>query len=388
MGRVSVEDDQNTVIVFDTNVLLTDPQALYAYPHAQIVIPETVLSELDKLKTAHVDPDLRFRGREVTRMIFELADGNSLVDGIVLPEGGSLRVAPFEYNNQALPEGFSTKTPDDKILATAWLLADELGDDHCLTLLTNDLNMLLKAQTAGLTVSQFGKGNDISFGKRYIIRPFQRYRVPLTILFLAVALFAAAVVIANAQGGLFRARSTAVSEEFQSLLTADQKAAYNALVSLQNNPNDTDAMLTLAQFYYDRASQSQVNGDSAAMIVDAKNGITYFTQYLTHFPNAADAQTDRAVLYYFSGNYDRAIQEALNVLELNPNHVKANYNLGIFYVFGQTNLDQALKQMQRVVELTKNATTNEDKAAREKALKMIDLIRQRQESEGTTATAS
>ena len=380
------ERDKNAAIVFDTNVLLTDPQALFAYPHAQIIIPETVLSELDKLKTAHVDPDLRFRGREVTRLIFEMADGNSLIDGVDLEGGGSLRVVPFEYNNQALPDGFTTKTPDDKILATAWLVGDELGDKAQVTLLTNDLNMLLKAQTVGLGVSQFGKGDDISFGKRYIIRPFQRYRVPLTALLLAVALFAAAVVIAISQGGLFRARTTTLSTEFRNILTANQRGAYDALVALQNDPNDTDAMLTLAQFYYDRATLSQANGDSAAMIADAKSGIAYFTRYLAKFPTAADAQTDMAALYFYSGNTDRAIQEILNVLELNPDHLKANYNLGIFYAFGQNNLDAAKKQMVRVVDLTKNDTAN--KSIHDQAQQMITLIEQRQQSETATKTAS
>ena len=380
------ERDKNAAIVFDTNVLLTDPQALFAYPHAQIIIPETVLSELDKLKTAHVDPDLRFRGREVTRLIFEMADGNSLIDGVDLEGGGSLRVVPFEYNNQALPDGFTTKTPDDKILATAWLVGDELGDKAQVTLLTNDLNMLLKAQTVGLGVSQFGKGDDISFGKRYIIRPFQRYRVPLTALLLAVALFAAAVVIAISQGGLFRARTTTLSTEFRNILTSNQRGAYDALVALQNDPNDTDAMLTLAQFYYDRATLSQANGDSAAMIADAKSGIAYFTRYLAKFPTAADAQTDMAALYFYSGNTDRAIQEILNVLELNPDHLKANYNLGIFYAFGQNNLDAAKKQMVRVVDLTKNDTAN--KSIHDQAQQMITLIEQRQQSESATKTAS
>ena len=380
-----VDTGQNETIVFDTNVLLTDPQAIFAYPDAEIIIPETVLSELDKLKTNHSDPDLRFRGREVTRLIFELADGNSLIDGVDLPEGGILRVVPFEYNNQSLPDGFSTKTPDDKILATAWLLNEELDGESSLTLLTNDLNMLLKAQTAGLEVSQFGKGHDISFGKRFIIRPFQRYRVPLLMLMVAIALFAAVTVIGISQGGLFRAQSTTLSTEFRNLLTSGQQNAYDALVSLQNDPNNTDAMLTLANFFYDRTNLDQANNDSASMMTDAKNGITYFTKYLAHFPTAADARSDMSALYYYSGDTDTAIQEIGKVLELNPNHVKANYNLGIFYAFGRNDLDGASKQMEKVLELTKGSTA--DKTTYDKATQLLKQIKSRQQSEEATTTA-
>ena len=383
---MAADSDQSTMIVFDTNVLLTDPAALHAYPHAQIIIPETVLSELDKLKTAHVDPDLRFRGREVTRMIFELADGNSLVDGVDLPGGGSLRVMPFEYNNQALPEGFATKSPDDKILASAWLVADEFGDEERVTLLTNDLNMLLKAQTAGLSVSQFGKGDDISFGKRWIIRPFQRYRVPLTILALAVALFAAVLVIAFATGSLSRTRTTTYSNEFRSLLTSSQQSAYDALVSLQSDPENTDAMLTLAQFYYDRVMVDQANSDNASMIADAKNGITYYTKYLQRFPTAPDARTDMAALYFYNGNTDQAIQEVNTVLKQYPNHLKANYNLGVFYAFGLNSLSDAEKQMQKVIDLTRNDAAN--KSVYDEATKTLQSIRSRLKSTDATTTAS
>jgi hypothetical protein len=63
-----------------------------------------------------------------------------------------------------------------------------------LTMVTNDLNMLLKAQTYGLEVERYADGPDGGFAKRYIIRPFQRYRVPLGILGTSLAVFAAIIV--------------------------------------------------------------------------------------------------------------------------------------------------------------------------------------------------
>ncbi len=60
-------------VVLDTNVLLGDPEILFAFPDAEAIIPETVLGELDKLKTSRADPDLRFRGRKVSRLLFDLS---------------------------------------------------------------------------------------------------------------------------------------------------------------------------------------------------------------------------------------------------------------------------------------------------------------------------
>ena len=50
--------------------------------------------------------------------------------------------------------------------------------------MTNDLNMLLKAQTLGIPVQRHGDGVEGGFIRRYVIRPFQRYRTPIMILAL------------------------------------------------------------------------------------------------------------------------------------------------------------------------------------------------------------
>lgn len=345
----------NSIIVFDTNVLLTDPNALLAYGTAEIVLPETVLSEIDKLKTARVDADLRFKGREVTRILFDVSGGQSFVEGIDLPNGGRLRVIPFEYNNADLPDGFSTKTADDKILATVYMLMQEVGPEcENLTLVTNDLNMLLKAQTLGICVAQFGTGDDLTFVKKYLVRPFQRYRVPMTILIIAIAIFAAVLVLAY-QMDFGRGQSTSLSTEFKSILTPAQKNAYDALLAIQDNPADSGALLTLGNYYYARSQEAQVAGDNASVLADAKISIRYYEKYLSYVPGDADARADMATEYFYSGNTDRSIQEVAKVLESNPNHVNANYNLGIFYYFGRRDLTAAASQMKKVMQLTENS---------------------------------
>ncbi len=183
------------VVILDTNVLLADPNSMLSFPRTEIVIPETVLGELDKLKTARVDQDLRFRGREVSRTLFELSEDGSLVDGVELPDGGGrLRVAPFD-SDQPLPQGVSVRNADDRILATAYHIWSSSPDDE-VTLVTNDLNMLLKAQTLGVPVERYGDGVEGGWARRHILRPVQRYRVPITILAVALAVFVAVIGIA------------------------------------------------------------------------------------------------------------------------------------------------------------------------------------------------
>lgn len=340
------------VVILDTNVLLADPNALLGFPRADVVIPEPVLGELDKLKTARVDPDLRFRGREVSRMLFELSEDGSLIDGVDLPDGGTLRVAPLPEGTK-LPEGMSLRQTDDKILATAYAVCDSKAADCEVTLVTNDLNMLLKAQTLGIPVHRHGDGVEGGFARRFIIRPFQRYKVPLGILAIAVAVFAAIVVIVITTRPP-AASSAMLPTEFKQLLSPAQQTAFDSLTTLQSNPNDPEALLAMGNTYFGLTEQARVNNDAAGQLRWSQPGIRYYQRYLNDAPADNDARADFATLLFYSGQSDRAIQEIGKVLERDPNHVQANYNLGIILFNARRDLAGAREQFQKVVELTAN----------------------------------
>ena len=61
---------------------------------------------------------------------------------------------------------------------------------------------------------------------------------------------------------------------------------------------------------------------------------------------------DLAITKYVLGDTDEAIQEVTVVLSNDPNHVNANYNLGIFYWQGREDLPSAATQFRNVVDLT------------------------------------
>lgn len=328
-------------LVIDTNVLLADPGVLLSFPDAELVIPETVLGELDKLKTSRVDPDLRFRGREVSRILFELSEQGSLIDGVDLPDGGRLRVVPLDTDAD-LPEGFATRNADDRILAVAFQVCQ--NDCDSLTMITNDLNMLLKARALGLTVERHGDGTEGSFARRYILRPFQRYRIPLTILAIALAVFAGIVMIAfyAAPNGNSNIN---VPTEFREQLSPSELKTLDYLQTLDRNENDLDTRLTLANLYYELRIQT---GD----IRYSTLAIRHYEKYIETKPEANDVRIDLAASYFYSGQTDRAIQEAARVLEKEPNHLQANYNLGIFYWKGRTDYQAAATQFEKTVELT------------------------------------
>jgi len=332
-------------VVVDTNVLLSHPEAIGEFPDAEVIIPDTVLSEIDKLKTARVDAELRYKGREISRLLFELSEQGNLQDGVDLPGGGRLRVVSLRSDG-ALPEGLAARNADDRILAIA-LQARADGADQ-LTLVTNDLNMLLKAQSFGLTVERVE--TDDSFGRRFIIRPFQRYRVPLSILALAVAVFAAVVyLVAFSPFATSRASSGIASlpKEFVDQLPLEQQQLLPLLDKLDADPKNVDTQRSVAILY------DQMSETNATMLQYA---IKHYEALRELAPTDVDSRNDLSTAYYRAGRVDQAIQEATAVLRQDPNHINANFNLGIFYMnMKPKQFQKAANQFEKVVRLTENS---------------------------------
>jgi tetratricopeptide (TPR) repeat protein len=362
-------------VVLDTNVLLTRPEVLTAFSDAEVLLPDTVLTEIDKLKTARVDADLRFRGREVSRALFELSESGSLQDGVDLPGGGRLRVVTL-LDEHTLPEGLSSRSADDRILGIALQAIAEGADP--LTLVTNDLNMLLKAQTYGVEVERSQDGE--SFSKRYFIRPFQRYRGPITILAVAVAVFAAIVyLVAFSPFALSRGATgiAALPQEFVDQLPLEQQQVLTYLFRLQNDPKDIDTQRTVAILYDQMAVQN---------IAYLPYAIKHYEALLQLAPNDTDSRTDLATAYFKAGRSDTAIQEVNSVLRIDPNHINANFNLGVFYMSAKPpEFQKAANQFQKVIRLTQDSPRLTEPLGR--ARTMLDQVMKDAAAAGVRITA-
>jgi tetratricopeptide (TPR) repeat protein len=351
-------------IVLDTNVLLANPDTLLSFPEDEVIIPETVLGEIDKLKTQRVDPDLRFRGRQVSRMLFELSENGRLVDGVELPNGGTVRVVPLSSDIE-LPDGLTGRNADDRILAVAYQVCNQGCQD--LLLVTNDLNMLLKAQALGISVERRAELEG-GWTRKYIVRPFQRYRVPLTILAIALAVFAGVLALAyyttTLSGG---GNSAGVPTEFRDQLSEPYRNLLDGLIALQNNGTDAVALAQVGNAYYGLQSQT-------GNVSFAQKAISYYERYLNIRSDDTDVRTDMAAMFFYSGATDRAIQEATTVLQTDPNHVNANFNLGIFYWKGRSDFKAAALQFKKVIELTKDGDAHTQIIAEQAKVNLIAVV--------------
>ena len=139
------------IYVIDTNVLLYDPNALSNFRGHDVVVPISVIEEIDRFKK-----DLNETGRNaraVSRYLDGLREGGKLSSGITLDHGGSIRV-PFLDAAPELPSDFGPPSNDNRILSTARALADANNETE-VVLVTRDTNLRIKGDALGVTAEDY-----------------------------------------------------------------------------------------------------------------------------------------------------------------------------------------------------------------------------------------
>lgn len=141
--------------VLDTNVLLHDAQALFRFEENDVVIPMTVIEEID-----HFKKDLNETGRnarQVSRILDGLRENARLVDGVTLEGGGQLKVVLCTDDAlQRLPLELRGEQADNRILAVA---ADLMKSCECpVVFVTKDTNLRIKADVIGLPAEDYESG--------------------------------------------------------------------------------------------------------------------------------------------------------------------------------------------------------------------------------------
>ena len=110
--------NQKKIFVLDTNVLLHDYKCIYQFQEHDIILPITVLEELDKFKKGN--DQINFQAREFVRELDELAGEMLFTEGISLGRGlGRLFIETGKPFSREMEESFEEKTADHKILAIA-----------------------------------------------------------------------------------------------------------------------------------------------------------------------------------------------------------------------------------------------------------------------------
>lgn len=151
------------VFVIDTNVLLHDPLAIYAFAEHKVVIPMTVLEELDVIKDRR-DKDVSREARLAINTIDKIvgsASPKDLQSGVSIQTtsakkarfSGTLAIFPDQkitaHDNVPFLNGNHDHANDNRIINVALSMqATNPRDTVCLV--TKDINMRIKAKGSGL----------------------------------------------------------------------------------------------------------------------------------------------------------------------------------------------------------------------------------------------
>lgn len=146
--------------VLDTNVLLSDPNALFSFQEHDIVLPMIVLEELDRHKDRQ--DEVGRNARETSRKLSSLVKDHKVFDApIPLGENhGQLRILSWNLAtlniSSLLPTELEGKSGDNQILAVC-IAFQQKYPNVAMSLVSRDVLLRLKANALGVPSDDYKK---------------------------------------------------------------------------------------------------------------------------------------------------------------------------------------------------------------------------------------
>jgi PhoH-like ATPase len=153
------------LFVLDTNVILHDSKCIGNFEEHDVVVPLTVIEELDRFKKGK--EDVNFHARAFLRQLDEIAGDVLTPEGAPLGPGlGSIRVVIGEQFDPRLRAAFCQDHPDHRILNAALTLRTR-EPHRAIILVSKDSNLRIKAKSLGLPAEDYTSDKVESFDKLY-----------------------------------------------------------------------------------------------------------------------------------------------------------------------------------------------------------------------------
>jgi len=138
------------IYILDTNVLMYEPKALFAFDDNEVVIPLIVLDELDKHKNGA--SQAAKHARMVIRSLDELRALGNINEGVLTERGGKIRV---ELNNLGnIPTDLDPGRTDNRIISVA-LSLKKTHPDTKVAVITKDINLRVKCDALGVKAEDY-----------------------------------------------------------------------------------------------------------------------------------------------------------------------------------------------------------------------------------------
>ena len=146
-------DKTRKIFVLDTNVILHDSACMHQFDEHDVVVPISVIEELDRFKKGN--EALNYHAREFVRAVDALSEDQLFGDGVQIGPGHGRIIVKLERElHKDLSLNFRMDKPDNHILNTAYYLSKEHPEAPVI-LVTKDVNLRLKAKSIGLLAQDY-----------------------------------------------------------------------------------------------------------------------------------------------------------------------------------------------------------------------------------------
>lgn len=136
--------------VLDTNILIHDPNAIFSFDEHDVVIPITVVEELDKLKNGY---ELRnWSARAASNKLWDCIKVNQNAEFHPLGKNKGKLYLPLFKGYGAIRDHFMEDKADYRIISSAYEL---MKQGKNVTLVTKDLNVRIVASKLGIWVEDY-----------------------------------------------------------------------------------------------------------------------------------------------------------------------------------------------------------------------------------------
>ncbi|MDI3504140.1 MAG: PhoH-like ATPase [Candidatus Cloacimonadota bacterium] len=255
---------QKKIFVLDTNVLIHNPRALFAFQDNRVVIPIVVIEEIDQFKKG-VDEKSR-NARQIGRYLDDLRKNGKLQDGVETDQGGVIQVTVNREVTDAASKLIFMDRNDNLIIGTALYFQQKYPGSQVI-LVSKDVNVRIKADTMGIKAENF-ENDTVNFDEFYIGWTHEELDEAL------LQKLQANSYITNPFSGLYpnefvRITSAGHKENTQSLR---YNAAHNKLYKLQHYTGQNVFGITARNFEQEMALDLLLDDDIQLVSLSGKAG--------------------------------------------------------------------------------------------------------------------
>lgn len=142
------------IYVLDTNVLIHDPKSIFKFEDNDILIPISVIEELDELKKGH--GEIPYSARQALKFLGSLCKNGSgrqgdLSKGVMIPngKGGTLRIETDERLKLPMKD-----SPDNRIISVAAKCVEK-SKNGSVAVVSKDTAVRIKAESFGISSEDY-----------------------------------------------------------------------------------------------------------------------------------------------------------------------------------------------------------------------------------------